>query len=180
MKPAPHEGRTTPRGFSPLASLGRFLFRAVTGRIGHMPQYLHRPASFPGGAAFTVFRTIRMSGAPLSGAAVFTVRFTPRNMTLMANRVFSLVPIPFFTGLPGFRAKCWMEDRVTGTCSGIYQWDSAEAARAYARSFAIRFMMKRSVPGSLSWQVHPGTTLERFMEAACRRGGTGPAAREST
>lgn len=163
------EASGIPGGFNPFSSLWRFLGRALTGRIGGMPRYLHRRVTFPDGASFTVFRTILVGGAaPVEGAAVFTVRFTPGNMTLMANRIFSLAPIPFFTGLPGFRAKCWMEDRETGACSGVYQWDSAEAAEAYSRSFAVRFMTRRSVPGSVSFLVHPGTTLDRFLEGMCR------------
>jgi hypothetical protein len=34
-------------------------------------------------------------------------------------------------GFPGFRSKLWADDVTTGVYRGIYEWDGAEAARAY-------------------------------------------------
>lgn len=152
------------KGFNPLCSLGRFLGRAVTGRMKGMPHYAGKTVTFSDGAAFTVFRTIMIQPGGSPGGALFVVRFTPKSMSLAANRVFSLAPIPFFTGLPGFRAKCWMENRETGACAGVYQWDSAETAASYSRSFAVKFMTRRSVPGSVSYTVIPVMVMADYLK----------------
>jgi hypothetical protein len=76
-------------------------------------------------------------------------------MTTAQNKRFSLLPIPFFIGLPGFRSKLWMADVATGDCQGLYEWDTVQDAETYAHSFAMKFMMMRSVPGSVSWTVTP-------------------------
>ncbi len=73
--------------------------------------------------------------------------------------VVSRLAVPFIVGLPGFRAKTWLDDAVTGACHGIYQWDTVEAAERYAGSFAIHFMTRRSRPGSVHYQITPGDTV---------------------
>ncbi len=83
------------------------------------------------------------------------MRFKLARMSTQLNRLFSLLPIPFFIGLPGFRAKLWTVNEETGENQGVYQWDSLKQAEAYANSFAMRFMSRRSLPGSVSHQILP-------------------------
>jgi hypothetical protein len=85
--------------------------------------------------------------------AVFRPRFHVKGMSPKMNQLFSWLPIPFFAGLPGFRRKLWLVDPVSGDFSGYYEWQHPEDADAYARSFAMRFMTRRSVPSSLSARV---------------------------
>ena len=85
--------------------------------------------------------------------AVFRARFRLARMNPRVNIRFSLLPIPFFVGLPGFRSKIWLFCEETGDFQGIYEWDTIEDARNYQNSFAGRFMTKRSVPGSVSFQI---------------------------
>jgi hypothetical protein len=77
---------------------------------------------------------------------------------------FSVLPMPFFLGLPGFRSKCWLVDEQSGDFSGYYEWDTPEDARAYAGSFAARFMTARSVPESVKMTVY------RADQAPCAPG----------
>jgi hypothetical protein len=42
-----------------------------------------------------------------------------------------------------------------GDFQGIYGFETVKDAEAYAGSFAVRFMTKRSVPGSISYRIVP-------------------------
>jgi hypothetical protein len=91
------------------------------------------------------------------------VKFHLANMSPAANKVFLNLPVPFFAGLPGFRHKLWLYDKSTGDFRGLYQWQTVEDARRYARSFAVRFMKGRSVPGSVEYEIidrKTGKTVE--------------------
>ncbi len=79
--------------------------------------------------------------------AIFMVRFHLKNMSPRANAIFLNLPVPFIAGLPGFCTKVWMFNEATGDFQGLYEWSTADDARAYASSFAARFMKRRSLPG---------------------------------
>jgi hypothetical protein len=81
------------------------------------------------------------------------VRFHFARGSAKINKRLSLIPIPFILGVPGFRSKLWMLDRETGCFQGVYEWDTVAAAEAYMRSFAIRLMRQRAMPGSLSHEI---------------------------
>ena len=74
-------------------------------------------------------------------------------MSPRQNKLFSLLPVPFFVGLPGFRSKLWMLNEASGDFQGIYEWDSVEHAKNYADSFAMKFMTMRSARGSVSYMI---------------------------
>ncbi|HML23315.1 MAG TPA: hypothetical protein PKD09_16795 [Aggregatilinea sp.] len=109
------------------------------------------------GRSFTIFREIRavLFEHPAEGAT-FRVRFRVAGMSPAQNKRFSLLPIPFFAGLPGFRAKLWALDEASGEFQGLYWWATVEDAERYAHSFAMRFMTRRAVPGSVAAVVYPG------------------------
>lgn len=142
--------------FNPFASLFRTIVLALTGRLHFPRDRAGRPWIDPDGRRFTVFRQVtvdpgkgRMSGP----GARFQVRFHVANMTARHNERFSVIPIPFIVGLPGFRSKLWMIDRATGDFQGVYQWDTVQAAERYAGSFAMRFMTGRAKPGSVWYRI---------------------------
>jgi hypothetical protein len=121
-----------------------------TGRIGETVRCAD-------GQEFAVFRQMLREpgpGQPSTPGALFRVRFHVAAMPPRLNRVFSLLPIPFFSGLPGFRSKLWLMDPESGDFMGQYEWDSVEDAENYNRSFAMRFMTRRSVPGSVRFEIH--------------------------
>jgi hypothetical protein len=82
----------------------------------------------------------------------FRVRFTTK-MRPRLNQAFSWLPIILFIGMPGLVDKTWVVDDENGAFGGIYHWRSEEDARRYSRSLALRFMLGRSVPGSVSYSV---------------------------
>ena len=110
------------------------------------------------GEEFVIFRQVIVDPGkdrPEKPGAVFRVRFHVANMSPEKNKLFSLLPIPFFVGLPGFRSKLWTLNEANGDFQGIYEWDTVRDAQNYANSFAMWFMTKRSVPGSVFHEVLP-------------------------
>jgi hypothetical protein len=53
-------------------------------------------------------------------------------------------------GMHGLREKYWCVNRQTGECQGIYAWQRAADAHAYAGAVALRVITGRSLPGSVS------------------------------
>lgn len=112
------------------------------------------------GRAFTIFRHVIVTPGTevTSPQAIFCVRFHLARMAPETNKIFSWLPMPFFVGLPGFRAKFWALDEKSGDWLGLYAWQTVAAAEAYAHSFAMRFMTRRSVPGSVTHEILPSAT----------------------
>jgi hypothetical protein len=48
-----------------------------------------------------------------------------------------------------------MINRRNGDFQGLYEWNSVEQAEEYVNSFAMNFMTKRSIPGSVSYEIIP-------------------------
>ncbi len=114
------------------------------------------------GERMRIFR--QLSLAPADAGAPrgeFRVRFTTK-MPARVNVLFSWLPIVLFMGLPGFAGKSWLINDATGAFGGIYQWRTRQDAQRYSRSAALRFMTRRSVPGSVSFGIYtpPGQRLE--------------------
>ena len=106
---------------------------------------------------FTIFRELIIKPPRLGWdeehGARFKARFHVEKMSPKKNKVFSLLTIPFFIGLKGFRSKIWLQDEKGGDAMGIYEWQTVDDARNYSESFAVRFMTKRSVEGSTSFTI---------------------------
>ena len=110
------------------------------------------------GQEFIIFRQVIVDPSqdqPEESGATFIVRFHVAHMSARQNKLFSLLPIPFFAGLPGFRSKLWMLNKASGDFQGVYEWDSVEYAKNYANSFAMKFMTMRSAHGSISCEIIP-------------------------
>ncbi len=142
-------------------------FKYVLTRKIHFPKnYLHKTITMEDKQQFKVFRHAVMS-TKLNGqnAAIFKVRFHLAGMSTEKNKPFSVIPMLFILGLPGFRAKLWTLNEKNGDFQGIYQWDSLKDAQNYANSFALNFMTSRSVPGSVSYEIIPNTSLKEYIES---------------
>jgi hypothetical protein len=105
------------------------------------------------GRRYRVFRHVVIASRRPSPAALLIVRFTPAHMSIRANIRFSRLPLLVFPGFRGFRSKYWCVDDATGACEGVYEWQSRADAEAYARSIAMQFMTRRSLPGSMSCTI---------------------------
>ncbi len=152
----------TPVTSSPLRSFLNTFNYLLRGRL-HFPQDRQdQELTMADGQTLAIFRQARVDPAPdqpQNPQATLIVRFQVARLTARQNELFSLLPMPFFIGLPGFRSKLWTVNRQTGISQGIYQWDTVQDAENYAKSFAMDFMTRRSVPGSVSWQIIPQTSM---------------------
>jgi len=151
------------RSFHPLSSLVGTIRLVLRGRVHFPRKRLGQPLILDG-EKWIIFRQVVIDpgpGQPAQPGAVFRPRFHLRGMSARANMLFSWLPVPFFIGLPGLRSKLWLYDPISGDFSGWYEWDSVEDAERYSRSFAVAFMTRRSLPGSVSFQVLPGGSHPR-------------------
>ncbi len=134
------------------------LGNAAMGRI-HFPRgRIGETVTMDDGRRFEIFRQAivdRRDGKRMRPGARFIVRFRLANMSPAMNKPFSLIPMPFCIGVPGFRNKLWMLDPGSGDFQGVYEFETVRDAENYAGSLAITFMTRRSVPGSISYRILP-------------------------
>ena len=141
-----------------LSSFHKANLALLSGRLRFPRGRVGEVLTLPDGTQGRIFRqalNAPADGQPTRPGARFHVRFHLAGMAPRLNVLFSLLPIPFFAGLPGFRSKLWLLDDASGDFHGLYEWDTVTAAEAYAHSFAMRFMAGRSVPGSVAYDITP-------------------------
>jgi len=128
----------------------------IFGRLNFPKDRIGEVLTMDDGEKFKIFRQVIIRkgrkewGEP---GAVFKVKFHVATMSQKMNKRFSVLPIPFFIGLPGFRSKLWLVNEKSGYNMGIYEWQTPKDAKNYSKSFAMKFMTKRSVPGSASFEI---------------------------
>jgi hypothetical protein len=150
--------------FNPVYTLIQTLIGITTRKIRFKKGRTGKTVQMLNGHRFTIFRhAVRRSKNKNKEPAVFCVRFHVSGMSPERNIQFSLIPMLFILGLPGFQEKYWMINRRNGDFQGLYQWASEEDAKNYADSFAMKFMTNRSVPGSLSYEIIPGIGLDDHL-----------------
>ena len=143
---------------NPFLSLLKTLSYALTGRLHFPRKRIGEVITMEDEQDFVIFRQLIVDPSqdqPEEPGATLRVRFHVAHMSARQNKLFSLLPIPFFAGLPGFRSKLWMLNEASGDFQGIYEWDSVEHAKNYANSFAMKFMTMRSARGSISYEIIP-------------------------
>ncbi len=143
---------------NPLLSFLKTHWYLLSGRLHFPKERVDETFTLGDDQVFMIFRQVivnRPKGEPPMPGALFRVRFRVADMTPDQNKRFSILPIPFFIGLPGFRSKLWMHDHATGESQGVYQWDTVDNAQNYANSFAMKFMTRRAESGSISHEVVP-------------------------
>jgi hypothetical protein len=139
----------------------------IGGRLHFQRERVGEEFIDEGGQRFRVFRAVVCDprpGQPEKPGAVFVPHFHTSNMTVSRNIAFSWFPMWFIMGLPGFRSKCWMVDDKTGDFSGYYEWDTVADAEAYGNSFAARFMINRSTPGSVWFNTYAAEEAPKAPE----------------
>lgn len=141
---------------SPWRALLNTLGNFVSGRVHFPRRRIGEVIAMDDGQRFEIFRQAivdRKDGKQTIPGARFIVRFHLANMSPEMNKPFSLIPMPFCIGVPGFRAKLWTLNVENGDFQGVYEFETVRDAENYADSFAVRFMTKRSVPGSVSYKI---------------------------
>ncbi len=143
-------------------------WRLLSGRIIFPKDRLGRVLTMEDGEKHSVFREVRVlsSGVvPAASMTVLKVRFRFAKFSPAVNRFLSLIPIPVITGMPGFRQKIWTFCVESGYSQGVYQFESVQQAEGYRRSPVVRILEKRSVPGSTSYEIFPGTLIEDYLKS---------------
>lgn len=156
--------------FFRLLVVPRAALRSAVGFIanGVIRTKLHQPRTRVGARVgdFVVFRETAKD-VP-QGNVVLVARFRLRFVhpdTAGLARVFRAVCIlttPFFSGVPGFRIKLWMEDRAHARYLGLYEFTDAASAARYA-DYIARVIRVFAVPGSVTHEVIEGTDLATFI-----------------
>jgi hypothetical protein len=77
-------------------------------------------------------------------------------------RVESILNTPLFVGFPGFVSKLWLAHDRHDLYRGLYEWDGADRADAYARSL-WRVLELVSEKGSIDYRVLPGLRREDVL-----------------
>ncbi|MFC2006058.1 hypothetical protein ACFLVG_03770 [Chloroflexota bacterium] len=139
-------------------SLMKTLWYVATGRLHFARSRIGKLITMEDGQEYTVFRQVivdskrRQSAKP---GAILIVSFDFAHGSPKQNKLLSLIPIPFIAGLPGFRSKTWALQQDSGGFQGIYEFDTIQNAETYQKSFAIKLMAKRAIPGSITFQIIP-------------------------
>jgi len=140
---------------NPVFSVIQVIGYVLAGRLS-FPRKLVGKEFLMEGEKWIIFRQVIVKpnkNQPAVPGAIFVPRFHVANMTVRQNIRFSLLPMWFIIGLPGFRSKLWMYNPQNGDSAGFYEWDTVQDAENYRNSFAAGFMTKRSVPGSVSFKI---------------------------
>jgi hypothetical protein len=102
---------------NPLLAFLKTHLYLVSGRL-HFPQErVGEMLTMEDGQTFVIFRQVVLKPGrdqKVEPGAVFRVRFHVANMSAKQNKLFSLLPIPLFIGLPGFRSKLWLLNEANG------------------------------------------------------------------
>ena len=141
--------------FTKLYSIKTYIRGRLTGDICFPRSNIGRNIELDNGDNAQIFRQVifKTRNVDDARAVLFHVKFNLISMSPGLNRLFSNLPIPFFVGLPGFCAKVWCINNRNYDFHGFYKWRSREYAEEYSNSFAMRFMARRSVPESLSFEI---------------------------
>ena len=123
---------------------------------------------FSDGSRTSVFRETVVRDAGCTDPAVLVVQFRlrllgRRRLLHTLFRLESIANTPLFAGFPGFRSKLWCYDAETGMYRGVYEWDGAAHADAYARTL-VRLLRWVSVGETLRYHVVARTGVAQFLE----------------
>jgi len=134
---------------------------------------LHLPAGhvgmrlrFADGTSAPVYRETVAGRGAARDPCVLVVEFRLRAVRGFGHTLFrweSLLNTPLFAGFPGFASKLWLAHDERGRYRGLYEWDGAERAAAYARALWWVLALV-SVRGSIHYVVLPGLRRDEVLD----------------
>jgi len=127
----------------------------------HVGDVLH----FADGSSARVYRETVLDHGPLTAPAALVVEFRLRWIRGRGHTWFraeSLLNTPLFVGFDGFVSKLWLAHDQNGAYRGVYQWDGAASAHAYARAlwWILALVSER---GSIRYVVVPDCTRDELV-----------------
>jgi hypothetical protein len=129
--------------------------------VGHLGMRLR----FADGTSAQVYRET-VAGGAAADPCVLVVEFRLCAVRGWGHTLFrweSLFNTPLFAGFPGFVSKLWLAHDQRGRYRGLYEWDGAERAAAYARALWWVLALV-SVPGSIHYVVLPGLRRDELLD----------------
>lgn len=138
--------------------LARSLVLLVRRRVRFPRTSVGTPVRFADGSASWIYRETVVDGGAVDHPCALVVCFRLRWVRGRGHALFraeSLLNTPLFVGFPGFVAKWWLAADEHGAYRGLYEWDGADRAEAYARAL-WRVLELVSIPGSIAYTVLPG------------------------
>lgn len=149
---------------------GRGLLLLVKGKV-HLPKdNVGLILQFADGSATRVYRETTVDGRMPAEPCILVVAFKLRVEQERMHRLFeaeSVLNTPLFVGFPGFVSKLWCAHDNRGVYRGLYEWDGAAKARAYAAAL-WRVLELVSVPGSISYKVLSGLQRNEVLANPAR------------
>jgi hypothetical protein len=128
----------------------------------HVGAHLH----FRDGTTSLVFReTVRRGCTSDPVLLVIQFRLAALGSNRWAHAAFRrecVLHTPLFAGFAGFRSKLWADDVVTGVYRGVYEWDGAGAARAYATRM-VNLLAPFSTAGTARFHIVEGLPRDAFL-----------------
>lgn len=121
--------------------------------------------TFSDGSRAPIYRETIVRSAATPDPAVLVVWFRLRWIRGRGHRAFraeSRFNTPMFVGFPGFVSKLWLANDEQGVYRGIYQWNDASLADAYARAL-WRVLELVCVRGSIHYVVLPGVSRDDVL-----------------
>jgi hypothetical protein len=127
---------------------------------------------FADGSTATIYRETVLADAVAARPCALVVRFRLRWVRGRGHALFraeSLLNTLLFAGFPGLVAKWWLAADEDGYYRGLYEWDGADRADAYARAL-WRVLELVSERGSIAYRVLPGRHRDDLLTAAAPLG----------
>lgn len=135
-----------------------------------------RVIRFANGTAGTVYRETVSTRATAAAPCVLIVCFRLRGVHGRGHTLFrieSILNTPLFVGFPGFLSKLWLRHDDRDVYRGIYEWDGADQAEAYARSL-WRVLALVSEARSIGYQVLPDVRRDEVLDGRGLEAGRRP------
>lgn len=136
-------------------------------RLARPAEHVGTMLSFRDGTTSRVFRETRVVGATTAYPVLLVIRFRLAFLgdlgPLHAGfRRECLIHTPLFAGFRGFRSKLWLGDEDTRMYRGVYQWDGAKDAGAYAARM-VGLLAPFSNRGTARSHLVPGLTRSDYL-----------------
>jgi hypothetical protein len=133
----------------------------------HMPRsHVGDQLNFADGTSARVYRETVVDRPPAAEPTALVVAFRLRGVRGVGHDLFrleSMLNTPLFVGFDGFVSKLWLAHDSRGTYRGLYEWDGARLAEAYARAL-WRVLALVSVRGSIRYHVIPGMHRDELLQ----------------
>ena len=138
----------------------------VEGRV-HLPrEHVGRVIRFGDGTAARVYRETTTARPAAVAPCVLVVGFRLRLVRGRGHVAFeweSLLNTPLFVGFPGFVSKLWLAHDESGRYRGLYEWDGAGLASAYAGAL-WHVLALVSEAGSIDYRVLPDLRRDALLD----------------